>query len=283
MVGQISSRTSRARNEAIRGESTIRRPRRAWKSPSTPHRTKRAERRAARPGRPRRNVRGQPLASSFPSPKIHQPRPAVPGPVQEGKSPDEGGRQVTSIAAVTSSRVPATCRSGRRSRFDCGPGGTIASPCTYRDDQQERRTSRQMQHRSPRADTGGASRELAMPLEKVRKVLEIAKERSASRRRSATRRTPPGLTSLRDRNAVLPIAAAIQSNLRETTTGCCLADPARGGVLRQRSASACTPTIRWKKLASSSRSPVSASARIEPRPAPLKHPTAAAAAELPRY
>ena len=57
-----------------------------------------------------------------------------------------------------------------------------------------------------------------MPLEKVRKVLKIAKE-------PISLETPIGDEEdshlgdfIEDRNAVLPIDAAIQSNLRETTT-----------------------------------------------------------------
>src|SRR6202008_1230730 len=59
---------------------------------------------------------------------------------------------------------------------------------------------------------------LRMPLEKVRKVLKIAKE-------PISLETPIGEEEdshlgdlIEDRNAVLPIDAAIQSNLRETTT-----------------------------------------------------------------
>ena len=62
------------------------------------------------------------------------------------------------------------------------------------------------------------SEKLAMPLEKVRKVLKIAKE-------PICLETPIGDEEdshlgdfIEDRNAVLPIDAAIQSNLRETTT-----------------------------------------------------------------
>ena len=59
---------------------------------------------------------------------------------------------------------------------------------------------------------------LAMPLEKVRKVLKIAKE-------PISLETPIGDEEdshlgdfIEDKNAILPIDAAIQSNLRETTT-----------------------------------------------------------------
>jgi RNA polymerase primary sigma factor len=62
------------------------------------------------------------------------------------------------------------------------------------------------------------SEKLAMPLEKVRKVLKIAKE-------PISLETPIGDEEnshlgdfIEDRNAVLPIDAAVQSNLREMTT-----------------------------------------------------------------
>ena len=58
-----------------------------------------------------------------------------------------------------------------------------------------------------------------MPLEKVRKVLKIAKEplslETPDRRRGGCRTSA---TSSRTRTPILPIDAAIQSNLRETTT-----------------------------------------------------------------
>jgi RNA polymerase primary sigma factor len=81
------------------------------------------------------------------------------------------------------------------------------------------RTSRQMLHEIGREPTPEELAEkLAMPLEKVRKVLKIAKE-------PISLETPIGDEEdshlgdfIEDRNAVLPIDAAIQSNLRETTT-----------------------------------------------------------------
>ncbi len=81
------------------------------------------------------------------------------------------------------------------------------------------RTSRQMLHEIGREPTPEElSDKLAMPLEKVRKVLKIAKE-------PISLETPIGEEDdsnlgdfIEDRNAVLPIDAAIQSNLRETTT-----------------------------------------------------------------
>ncbi|ALA16429.1 MULTISPECIES: RNA polymerase sigma factor RpoD [Chelatococcus] len=81
------------------------------------------------------------------------------------------------------------------------------------------RTSRQMLHEIGREPTPEELAEkLAMPLEKVRKVLKIAKE-------PVSLETPIGDEEdshlgdfIEDKNAVLPIDAAIQSNLRETTT-----------------------------------------------------------------
>ena len=81
------------------------------------------------------------------------------------------------------------------------------------------RTSRQMLHEIGREPTPEELAEkLAMPLEKVRKVLKIAKE-------PICLETPIGDEEdshlgdfIEDKNAVLPIDAAIQSNLRETTT-----------------------------------------------------------------
>jgi RNA polymerase primary sigma factor len=81
------------------------------------------------------------------------------------------------------------------------------------------RTSRQMLHEIGREPTPEELAEkLGMPLEKVRKVLKIAKE-------PISLETPIGDEEdshlgdfIEDKNAVLPIDAAIQSNLRETTT-----------------------------------------------------------------
>lgn len=81
------------------------------------------------------------------------------------------------------------------------------------------RTSRQMLHEIGREPTPEElSEKLSMPLEKVRKVLKIAKE-------PVSLETPIGDEEdshlgdfIEDKNAVLPIDAAIQSNLRETTT-----------------------------------------------------------------
>ncbi len=81
------------------------------------------------------------------------------------------------------------------------------------------RTSRQMLHeigREPQPEE--LAERLGMPLEKVRKVLKIAKE-------PVSLETPIGDEEdshlgdfIEDKNAVIPLDSAIQSNLRETTT-----------------------------------------------------------------
>ena len=81
------------------------------------------------------------------------------------------------------------------------------------------RTSRQMLHEIGREPTPEElAGKLGMPLDKVRKVLKIAKE-------PISLETPIGDEEdshlgdfIEDKNAVLPVDAAIQSNLRETTT-----------------------------------------------------------------
>ena len=81
------------------------------------------------------------------------------------------------------------------------------------------RTSRQMLHEIGREPTPEELAEkLAMPIEKVRKVLKIAKE-------PISLETPIGDEEdshlgdfIEDKNAVIPLEAAIQGNLRESTT-----------------------------------------------------------------
>ncbi|MCB1681663.1 MAG: RNA polymerase sigma factor RpoD [Rhodospirillales bacterium] len=81
------------------------------------------------------------------------------------------------------------------------------------------RTSRQMMHEIGREPTPEELAErLHMPLDKVRKVLKIAKE-------PVSLETPIGDEEdsslgdfIEDKNAILPIESAIHSNLRETTT-----------------------------------------------------------------
>ncbi len=81
------------------------------------------------------------------------------------------------------------------------------------------RTSRQMMHEIGREPTPDElALRLHMPLEKVRKVLKIAKE-------PVSLETPIGDEEdsslgdfIEDKNAILPVESAVHSNLRETTT-----------------------------------------------------------------
>ena len=81
------------------------------------------------------------------------------------------------------------------------------------------RTSRQMLHEIGREPTPEElSEKLSMPLDKVRKVMKIAKE-------PISLETPIGDEDdsqlgdfIEDKNAIQPLEAAIHSNLRETTT-----------------------------------------------------------------
>ena len=130
------------------------------------------------------------------------------------------------------------------------------------------RTSRQMLHEIGREPTPEElSEKLAMPLEKVRKVLKIAKE-------PISLETPIGDEEdshlgdfIEDKNALLPIDAAIQSNLRETHDARAgLPDTARGA----RAAHALRHRHEHRPYAGGSRPAVlgaraSASARSRPR------------------
>jgi RNA polymerase primary sigma factor len=98
------------------------------------------------------------------------------------------------------------------------------------------RTSRQMLHEIGREPTPEELAEkLGMPLEKVRKALKTAKE-------PLSFETPIGDEEdshlgdfIEDKNAILPIDAAIQSNLRETTTRVLASlNPREERVLRMR-------------------------------------------------
>jgi RNA polymerase primary sigma factor len=98
------------------------------------------------------------------------------------------------------------------------------------------RTSRKMLIEIGREPTPEElARKLRIPLEKVRKVLRVAKE-------PLSFETPVGDEEdshlgdfIEDKNAILPIDAAIQSNLRETTTRTlAMLTPREERVLRMR-------------------------------------------------
>ena len=98
------------------------------------------------------------------------------------------------------------------------------------------RTSRQLLHEIGREPTPEElSEKLKMPLDKVRKVLKIAKE-------PISLETPIGDEEdsylgdfIEDKNVLLPVDAAVQSNLRETTTKVlAMLTPREERVLRMR-------------------------------------------------
>jgi RNA polymerase primary sigma factor len=98
------------------------------------------------------------------------------------------------------------------------------------------RTSRQMLHEIGREPTPEElSEKISMPLDKVRKVLKIAKE-------PISLETPIGDEEdsylgdfIEDKNVLLPVDAAVQSNLRETTTKVlAMLTPREERVLRMR-------------------------------------------------
>src|SRR2546425_646701 len=81
------------------------------------------------------------------------------------------------------------------------------------------RTSRQMHNEFRREPTPEELAEkLGMPLEKVRKVLKIVREPVSLETPMGDEEVSHLSDFIEDKNAILPIDAAIQSNLRETTT-----------------------------------------------------------------
>ncbi len=81
------------------------------------------------------------------------------------------------------------------------------------------RTSRQMMHEIGREPTPEElAQKLSMPLEKVRKVLKIAKEPVSLESPVGDEEDSHLGDFIEDKNTILPVDAAIQSNLRETMT-----------------------------------------------------------------
>jgi RNA polymerase primary sigma factor len=102
------------------------------------------------------------------------------------------------------------------------------------------RTSRQFLHETAASRPPEELAErLSMPLEKVRKVMKIAKEPISLETRSATRKTATSATSSRTRTRSSPVDAAIQANLKETVTRVLASlTPREERVLRMRFGSA---------------------------------------------
>ncbi len=165
---------------------------------------------------------GEPAPRHLDRQEIHQPRPAVPRP-DPGRQhrPDEGGRQVRVPPRLQVLDLCDVVDPAGDHPLHRRPGAHHPHPGAHdRDDQQDRaHAARQMLNEIGREPTPEELAEkLGMPLEKVRKVLKIAKE-------PLSLETPIGDEEdshlgdfIEDKNAILPIDAAIQSNLRETTT-----------------------------------------------------------------
>jgi RNA polymerase primary sigma factor len=98
------------------------------------------------------------------------------------------------------------------------------------------RTSRQMLHEIGREPTPEElAAKLAMPLEKVRKALKIAREPISLETPIGDEEDSRLADLIEDKNAVLPLDAAIHANLRRTTTHVLASLPAREErVLRMR-------------------------------------------------
>ncbi|AIL65661.1 RNA polymerase sigma factor RpoD [Rickettsiales bacterium Ac37b] len=98
------------------------------------------------------------------------------------------------------------------------------------------RTSRQMLHELGYEPTPNEIAErLAMPVEKVRKVMKIAKEPVSLENPVGDEEGSSLGTFIEDKNAILPVEAAIQSNLRGVTTKVLLSlTPREERVLRMR-------------------------------------------------
>ena len=98
------------------------------------------------------------------------------------------------------------------------------------------RTSRQILHEIGREPTPEElSEKLQMPLDKVRKVLKIAKEPISLETRVGDEEDSYLGDFIEDKNVLLPVDAAIQANLRETTTKVlAMLTPREERVLRMR-------------------------------------------------
>ena len=136
--------------------------------------------------------------------------------------PDEGGRQISSIVAGYKFSTYATWWIRQAiTRSIADQARTIRIPVHMIETINKIvRTSRQMLHEIGREPTPEELAEkLAMPLEKVRKVLQDRQgadlSRDADRRRG---RFASGRFHRGQERRSLPIDSAIQSNLRETTT-----------------------------------------------------------------
>ena len=165
---------------------------------------------------------GEPAPRHLDREEIHQPRPAVPRP-DPGRQhrPDEGGRQVRVPPRLQVLDLRDVVDPAGDHALDRRSGAHHPHPGAHdRDDQQDRA------HRAARCCTRSAAsrrrrswpRSLRCRSKRCARFSKIAKE-------PISLETPIGDEEdshlgdfIEDKNAILPIDAAIQSNLRETTT-----------------------------------------------------------------
>ena len=165
---------------------------------------------------------GQPAPRHFHRQEIHQPRPAVPRP-DPGRQhrPDEGGRQVRVPPRLQVLDLRDLVDPAGDHPLDRRPGAHHPHPGAHdRDDQQDRA------HLAGRCSTRSAAsrRRKSWPRSSACRSRRCARCSRSPRSRSSLE-TPIGDEEdshlgdfIEDKNAILPIDAAIQSNLRETTT-----------------------------------------------------------------
>ena len=168
------------------------------------------------------NGRGQPAPRHLDRQEIHQSRPAVPrsDPGRQYR-PDEGGRQVRVPPRLQVLDLRDMVDQAGDHPLDRRPGAHHPHSGAHdRDDQQDRaHLAPDAARDRPRADAGGTGRKARHA---ARKGAQGAEDRQgADQPRNAGRRRG-GFSHLgdfiEDKMAILPIDAAIQANLRETTT-----------------------------------------------------------------
>ena len=185
-------------------------------------RARRAEGRARGAPGQEGNGRGQPSPRDLDRQEIHQPRPAVPrsDPGRQYR-PDEGGRQIRISPRLQVLDLCDLVDPAGDHALDRRPGPHHPHSRAHdRDHQQDRaHLAPDAQRDRPRADAGRARRKARHAAwRRCARFSRSPKSRCRWRRRWATRKTSHLGDFIEDKNAILPIDAAIQSNLRETTT-----------------------------------------------------------------
>ena len=152
--------------------------------------------------------------------KIHEPRPAVPGP-DPGRQhrPDEGRGQVRLPARLQVLNLRDLVDPPGHHARDCRPGADHPHPGPHDRDHQQADSDqpRAGAGAGPRADPEEIAQRMDIPVSKVRKVLKIAQE-------PISLETPIGEEEdshlgdfIEDRGVVSPAEAVINLNLKEQT------------------------------------------------------------------